>query len=330
MPIMKSWIKSGEPWVWMHAAAVSLSLLAVIGLLALIAIKGMAHFWPADVVQMSYQVPGQPVTQVIGEIRETETVPASALRDAGNPVDATLEYANRSLVKTGNRDLLGSDFRWIIEPFISAQQTPIELMVVERREWGNLYGYLESISESGTRVETESAWAELQARIDRVDGLHEQIRDVEKNDIGAINYKMEDLRLQRRRLELDNALSQQALVQLEEKKAKLQTKYEKLQQQLNSLYNDSARDSMDVRVMGGQLVNVPLAKVVHAYRPNAMGVFGKTGFYVAKFWEFLADEPREANTEGGIFPAIVRYSHDGLVDVSYGDAFWCSCCCLSA
>jgi phosphate transport system permease protein len=27
-------------------------------------------------------------------------------------------------------------------------------------------------------------------------------------------------------------------------------------------------------------------------------------FYTAKLWEFLADEPREANTEGGIFPAI--------------------------
>ena len=30
----------------------------------------------------------------------------------------------------------------------------------------------------------------------------------------------------------------------------------------------------------------------------------KIGFYFAKLWEFLSDEPREANTEGGIFPAI--------------------------
>jgi phosphate transport system permease protein len=299
--MMKHWIKSGEPWVWMNAAAVSISLLAVAGLLGLIAYKGMAHFWPADVVQMNYQVPGQAAMQVIGEIRETETVPASALRDAGNPVDASLEYANRSLIKTGNRDLLGSDFRWIIESFASEQHAPEALMVVERREWGNLYGYLESISESGVRIKTGG---ELQERIDRVDSLHEQIRDIEKNSIGSINYKMEDLRLERRRLELDNVLSQQALQQIEAKKANLQTKYEQLQKQLNKLYNDIDRDSMGVRVMDGQLVNITLAKVVHAYRPNAMSVFGKTGFYIAKFWEFLADEPREANTEGGIFPAL--------------------------
>jgi phosphate transport system permease protein len=28
------------------------------------------------------------------------------------------------------------------------------------------------------------------------------------------------------------------------------------------------------------------------------------GHYVAKVWEFVADDPREANTEGGVFPAI--------------------------
>src|SRR5574343_1926310 len=35
-----------------------------------------------------------------------------------------------------------------------------------------------------------------------------------------------------------------------------------------------------------------------------MGTGTKLGFYFAKMWEFVSDEPREANTEGGIFPAI--------------------------
>src|SRR5690606_8910203 len=43
---------------------------------------------------------------------------------------------------------------------------------------------------------------------------------------------------------------------------------------------------------------------VRAYQPNAMNIFGKTGFYLSKIWEFVSDDPREANTEGGIFPAI--------------------------
>jgi phosphate transport system permease protein len=38
--------------------------------------------------------------------------------------------------------------------------------------------------------------------------------------------------------------------------------------------------------------------------PNAMGTFAKTGEFFHKIWEFLSTDPREANTEGGIFPAI--------------------------
>jgi phosphate transport system permease protein len=40
------------------------------------------------------------------------------------------------------------------------------------------------------------------------------------------------------------------------------------------------------------------------YRPNSMGLFSKIGFYVSKVWEFVSDDPRESNTEGGVFPAI--------------------------
>jgi phosphate transport system permease protein len=49
---------------------------------------------------------------------------------------------------------------------------------------------------------------------------------------------------------------------------------------------------------------IPLAKVVRVYRPNAMSVADKTRHYLSKLMEFFSDDPREANTEGGIFPAI--------------------------
>jgi phosphate transport system permease protein len=35
-----------------------------------------------------------------------------------------------------------------------------------------------------------------------------------------------------------------------------------------------------------------------------MSVFQKIRFYFIKLWEFASEDPREANTEGGIFPAI--------------------------
>jgi phosphate transport system permease protein len=35
-----------------------------------------------------------------------------------------------------------------------------------------------------------------------------------------------------------------------------------------------------------------------------MGLLAKSGFYLSKVWEFVSDNPRESNTEGGVFPAI--------------------------
>ncbi len=51
-------------------------------------------------------------------------------------------------------------------------------------------------------------------------------------------------------------------------------------------------------------MEINLSKVVHAVQPNGMSAFTKLGTYFGKVWEFLSDDPREANTEGGIFPAI--------------------------
>ena len=48
---MNNWFKSGSPWVWLSAGGVSISLISVIGLLWLIASRGLSYFWPADIYQ---------------------------------------------------------------------------------------------------------------------------------------------------------------------------------------------------------------------------------------------------------------------------------------
>jgi phosphate transport system permease protein len=70
---------------------------------------------------------------------------------------------------------------------------------------------------------------------------------------------------------------------------------------LNQAFN---RDSVTLKTADGREVTISLGKVVRAFQPNAMGMGEKLGFYFAKLWEFVSDDPREANTEGGIFPAI--------------------------
>lgn len=48
-----------------------------------------------------------------------------------------------------------------------------------------------------------------------------------------------------------------------------------------------------------------LSSVVRWVQPNTMGFLDKVGVYFSRWREFIFDEPRMANTEGGIFPVIM-------------------------
>ncbi len=303
---MINWFRSGSPWVWLSAAAVSISILLVVALLGLITARGLVFFWPKDVLQAQYQsYTGDESYRLIGEIQDTEEVPAARLRESGMEPPGDENAYTRYLIKTGNRDALGMDFRLVLPDFMTNIEYPPELMVVERREWGNLYGYLKQVKENGQVVaEGEAAAAELHKRLERALDLFSQIRHIEKDLIGAINYKLEQLRLEERRLDLDNDHDPAKRAAIAAQREELQSKYETLQKRRNELFPQFNRDSFSAEIMDGRIVEVPLAKVVRFYFPNAMGAGDKIGHYFAKVWEFVSEEPREANTEGGIFPAI--------------------------
>lgn len=304
---MKAWWRSGSPWIWLNAAAVSASLVMVIGLLILTAYNGLGHFWPHAVWQFDYRAPGDSqVTRLLGEVTDTEETTVERMQHAGVELpDDIGETLDRFLLKTGNRDVSGLDFRWILEPLIVERGKPRKLVVFERTEWGNFYGFLKDIKQDGNVVtEGEAAWMELQSRLEHVGKLRKQIRRIEKGDIGAVNYSIEQLRLDRRRLELDGDDTPDRLAELQRRRDALQADFVVLQQKLDAKYREMAGDSVTMTVMGGRDVDIPLSRIVRAYRPNDMGLLQKAGFYLSKLWEFVSADPREANTEGGIFPAI--------------------------
>jgi phosphate transport system permease protein len=303
---LKTWIKSGSPWVWMNAGAVSIAVIMTLGLLAVIAVRGLEHFWPDDVIVADYQIPGAEPRVMAGEVVQAEEVPRARLAASGLPVDVEGgEFMTRELLKVGNREVYGADFSWVVGEWLSNSRKPADLVALERREWGNFYGELLNVKESGQLVaEGEGAWPELQKRIDRIDELHADIAKLEKVDIGRINHGLERLRLKTRKLELDDQLDATAQAELDAERAQWDAEYKALEGELTSLYTGFNRDSITMRTMDGQEKEISLGKIVRAYRPNAMSTLDKLGFYFAKVWEFVSDEPREANTEGGIFPAI--------------------------
>lgn len=302
--MMKLWFKSGAPWIWLNAAAVSVCLIMVVGVLGLIVARGIGHFWPGQVIQFTYQDEGQ-VKTIIGEHVDTSITPTAMAKSSGITMADTEETLVQYLVKTGNRDVTGGDFRWIQERNIKLQEAPANLVVVERREWGNFYGELAAVKENGQVIASgQEAWSVLQSKIAGVLTLYNDIAHLEKKEVGAINYTLEQLRLEQKSLQLDNRWDESQEKRINDKKAALDIEYKQYQVQLAELYQQIRRDSLVAKTQDGAEVEISLSKVVRVYQPNTMSFFDKAIHYGAKLFEFLTDDPREANTEGGIFPAI--------------------------
>ncbi len=100
-----------------------------------------------------------------------------------------------------------------------------------------------------------------------------------------------------------------------EREATLQGRYDEVLGRIRALERDDERQRLVVVEPGGGRFAparqiepdrpMALSQVVRIVDANAMGVWGKTGVFLSRWWEFLSTPPREANTEGGVFPVIV-------------------------
>ena len=303
--MIKLWFKSGAPWVWLNAAAVSTCLIMVIAVLGLITVRGVGHFWPSKVLQFSYQEEGSEQQNIIGELVDSSITPAAMAKAAGYKLLDNEDSLTQYLIKTGNRDVTGNDFRWIQTRYIKNQDSPADLVVLERREWGNFYGRLIALKENGNLISSsDNVWTLTQQKLIANLAIFDEIKQIEKKNIGAINYNLERLRLKQKSLQLKNSWNSENEQQLNIEKADLDTQYKQFQTTLIDLYQKVKSDSIVVKADNDQEIEISLSKIVKIFRPNQMGLFDKISHYSYKLVEFLTDEPREANTEGGIFPAI--------------------------
>ncbi len=305
-----SWFSSGSPWIWLNGGAVAICMLMVLGLLGLIAVRGFGHFWPADILQTSIVDRDGERHIVMGEAVRDEIISAAVARDGGYTVGPEVELITRHLFKMGNRDVNGRDFAWFLDTGMDKWEYPKDAISIERREWGNFYGYPVAIKEQDNVVsELSSAdfWQQMDQRLSRALDLHDKIHRIEKVDIGRINNQMDELRLERRRLELDGITGTQlanADAELAERRAALEAEYEVIKKERDEILSQATRDKLIARTADNKEVVIAFDHIVRVTRPNDMGVIAKSGQYLERFWEFMTAEPREANTEGGIFPAI--------------------------
>lgn len=303
------WFHTDTPWVWLNAGAVALCLLTLLGILLLISIQGLAHFWPKGLLQAEVTADSQS-RRVIGAVIRHEHVSVRQLQEAGLSLDSEQAEVQRTLIHSGNREFSDSDYFWVLDNALSDRHYPDHLAVFERTRWGQLYGYLRGLSENGTllqqgpNIDQDMLWREFEQRRQRTEALQQEIDRIESNMLGQINRTLEQLRLEQRRLELLGPLKVPQLEVLARERADLEQDYHLLQKRLTLLQQQVTRDHFHVEVADGRVLEFAMVDVIRAYRPNGMSLVDRLEHFGIKLWEFLSDSPREGNTEGGVFPAL--------------------------
>ena len=285
--------------IWFTGSALGLSILMILGLVAVILVNGLSFFWPVELEQVTLK----DGASFLGEGASREPIP--------NPGQPDHLQKHRILLRVGNRDVYGFDFKWLDEDQIERRERPAHAYFIERREYGPLIGTPVRIKdgEKETASGPEAVAAALPTLVRQAEKDRAAISRIEKDEIGDINYRIEKARLRGRRLELEaredpgRDLSRQR-AEVEKTTAEQQALYEKKTRELAALTERAASTYVTVRTADGQEKELRTLDIYRAYPANQLSWGGRLGVYASRLWGFFREDPRESNTEGGIFPAI--------------------------
>lgn len=300
----------GEPFVWGMGGALAFGLTMITGFLALVLFFGLTTFWPRPI---------EVVTLTDGKVYAGEPIRSETFRPAPDQlagesaevksaVEAADGYADRTLYRIGNYDLYNQDFVWVPDYDVASRERASGLFFIERQEWGPFIGRIVSIGVDGQTTTGPSKAQILEAHA-RAVALRQERFEIERHQIAEINREINELRLEARRAEIVHGAgspeAQEASVRAERETAELNKTFAELSTKSAAIRAEENKFTVVLSEIGGQTKEYPISNLVRFFQPNDLDWQGKAAVYVSRWGEFLTAEPREANTEGGVMPAIV-------------------------
>lgn len=301
---MTKWFKSGAPWIWLTSGAVSVSLISVLGILLLIGWKGLAYFWPAPLHQWQSNEQGNSI--IIGQLYQSETVSVERLLARDISLSQSVIEAGeveRLNIKIANRERNQADFVSLLADGLSEPTQPADWAVIERAHNGDFFG-----QPVGYGIDTKLSHYQLQpllkAGIERVELIRKEITNISENQLRGYSASVESIRLERRKHVLNDTLTPDLQSAYESQTAQIATLSTKAEDNLSLLRRELKAEVLIVKDMHGDTIELPMSEVLDMWYPNRMSTLEKLGHWAIQLGKFLSEEPREGNSEGGVFPAI--------------------------
>ncbi|MCC5961533.1 MAG: phosphate ABC transporter permease PstA [Rhodobacteraceae bacterium] len=293
----------GEPALWGFGGALALGIIMIATFLAVVLYNGATTFWPKPIDRVELT----DGTVLAGtERRGTIFRPnlAQIDEDMRAEVEANDGFAYRTLYQTANFDIYGDDFNWVADFEVAGITQPEDFYYIERQVWGVFIGRIAGMQIDGQEMAYDPAVFRREHAAAR-DRFHE-IRRIERNDIGRVNHLIERERLAQRRavIRQGEEAAAAAVAEGQDRITELQAEFQELQARVNEIRDRDRAYTVTLEEVNGQTITPEISQLVRYYPANTIGFFDKLGIYFSRWWEFVSAEPREANTQGGVMPAI--------------------------
>jgi phosphate transport system permease protein len=278
----------GEPWVWFTSLGLIVGLSMVAGLLGLVLINGFSVFWAPQVPTVKLK----DGTEIVGQLVQRRVRSNSPASDP--------HYERQYQI--GLRELNNTSYVWVDELNIIDEKFVPETLGLERMENGPAFIIPKIIVDSkGTQHAADAhIYSLIQTEVELATEVREQVLNINQNKIGRVNAEMEASRIALRRAE-DR---QEPTVALTDKINNLDHEFTELKKEAEAVSKPTAMAHLEGVDARGHVVSIPFSNIVRAWEPNRMTLAERIGLMFSRVREFLFDAPREANTEGGLMPAI--------------------------
>lgn len=279
--------RKGEPYVWLTAAGLALGVTMAVGLFLLILVKGTSSFWPRRIDVMEVSRNGK-IETIAGYIaQETER------REMDGTVHEEIQ------VFRGNKEVIGETFIYIDRASIQKTSRPKSLLYLERLGSGPAIVYAVAVERPSGRIAAADPGfsGALEKLLNDGKKVRAELRTIERDRIGGIARELDALS---RAQQSGDVLEEVA----EKRRAELQIDFENAQAQAARIRARLAETKFLGKTADGREVIYPASDLLSAFAPNRAGFFERIGESIRRGWKFVSEDPREANTEGGVFPAI--------------------------
>ncbi len=318
-------VPKGEVWVWFTSLGLTLGLSMVLVLFGLILVRGLSYFWPVPIVQIELQEGSESaflgMHRFAGAVAKTQQRTERVLVESP---EADAAEADRTVRETipdtfaeiqlflGNRDYYGQSFRYFRDEDVVGRTRPEAIIRAERRAEGDGIFYArELVLEDGRVVKRAEDVDRFESELDRLVGearhRRAEINRIDRRHIGRINLEMSDIEVELRYFRRQDRLTSEEesrVQELRERRDELQRRYERLETQSDALKRTNESIRLRYERADGSRDEMAIGDLYRFHYPNRLGVSGRIQTFMIRAWEFVSGYPRDANMDGGIFPAI--------------------------